>query len=43
MLLLVSALYCATGIDKVLNGGSWWWGLFWFSYATANIALIKAT
>lgn len=43
MLLIVSTLYFATGIDKLINTGSWPWFGFWTSYAIANLCWIAAT
>ena len=42
MLLIVSALYLATGVEKGLTESVWWFG-FWTSYASANICWIMAT
>lgn len=42
LLLIVSACYAGTGIDFFLRGQPAW-GVFWTSYAIANLAFLIAT
>ena len=42
MLLTVSALYFATGLEKLFEGSLPWFG-FWSAYAIANICWLIAT
>ena len=43
MLAVVSTLYFFTGLEKLIEQGSWPWFGFWTSYAVANICWIMAT